>query len=215
MSNANIKTQKVIKPESSYEMIIGLEVHAQIISNSKLFSNAPVSFDGEPNKYVSPIDMAMPGMLPTLNQKCIEQAIKTGLALNCKINEYSVFDRKNYFYPDLPQGYQISQFSHPIVGNGYIELENKRNIRIARIHIEQDAGKSIHDQNPRYSYIDLNRAGIGLMEIVTEPDFKSVNEVTEFMKNLRLILRYLGTCDGDMDKGSLRCDVNISVRQAG
>jgi aspartyl-tRNA(Asn)/glutamyl-tRNA(Gln) amidotransferase subunit B len=202
-----------------WEMVIGLEVHAQVISNSKLFSGAPTDFGAEPNTQVSFIDAGYPGMLPTLNEKCIEQAVKTGLGLNAEINLMSIFDRKNYFYPDLPAGYQISQFHHPIVGKGTIFLNmpdgNVKEVGITRIHLEQDAGKSLHDQSPNESFIDLNRAGVALMEIVSEPDIRSSEEAGEYLKKLRSILRYLGTCDGDMEKGSLRCDANVSVRRVG
>ncbi len=200
-----------------WEIIIGLEIHAQIVSSSKLFSTSPTEFNGEQNTQVSFLDAGMPGMLPVLNIKCVEQAVKTGLGLNSRINYTSVFDRKSYFYPDLPQGYQISQFNKPIVEGGVVtihlpEEQFPKDIRITRIHIEQDAGKSIHDQNPYKTFIDLNRAGIGLMEIVTEPDLRSPEEAAEFMRKLRSILRYLGTCDGNMEQGSLRCDANVSVR---
>lgn len=202
-----------------WEVIIGLEIHAQVISNSKLFSASSTAFGSEPNTQVSFIDAAMPGMLPTLNKKCIEQAIRTGLGLNAEINLISIFDRKNYFYPDLPQGYQISQFKHPIVGKGKVKVDmtdgSSKEIGITRIHLEQDAGKSIHDQSPTETFIDLNRSGVALMEIVTEPDIRSSEEAGEFMKKLRSIVRYLDTCDGDMEKGSLRCDANVSVRKAG
>ncbi|PPR37675.1 MAG: Aspartyl/glutamyl-tRNA(Asn/Gln) amidotransferase subunit B [Alphaproteobacteria bacterium MarineAlpha6_Bin4] len=200
-----------------WETVIGLEVHAQIISKSKLFSSASTNFGSEPNTQVSLVDAAMPGMLPVINKDCIEQAIKTGVGLNAKINKFSVFDRKNYFYPDLPQGYQISQFSQPIVGEGYIEIDLKdgssKKIGITRLHLEQDAGKSVHDIEPSKSYIDLNRSGIALMEIVSEPDIRSSEEAQEYVKKLRSILRYIGTCDGNMEEGSLRCDVNISIRK--
>lgn len=201
-----------------WEVVIGLEIHAQIKSNSKLFSSAAANFGAEPNSNVSFVDAAMPGMLPVLNPACVEQAIKTGLALNCEINNISVFDRKNYFYADLPQGYQISQFTQPIVGEGEIVINmpyGDVHIGLERIHIEQDAGKSIHDQSPKHSFVDLNRSGVGLMEIVTKPDFSSANEVTTFLKKLRQIVRYVDSCDGDMDKGSMRCDANISVRRVG
>ena len=202
-----------------WEVVIGLEVHAQISSKSKLFSGSDTEYGAEPNCQVSFVDAAMPGMLPVINEYCIEQAIKTGLGLNAKINNRSVFDRKNYFYADLPQGYQISQFSEPIVGMGKLNIDmadgTSRDIRITRIHLEQDAGKSLHEHSPKYSYIDLNRAGIALMEIVSEPDLRSSFEASEYMKNLRAILRYLGSCDGDMEKGSLRCDANVSVRKLG
>ncbi len=204
---------------TQWEWVIGLEIHAQLSSNSKLFSAAANSFGGAPNTQVSLIDAAMPGMLPVLNQYCVHQAIKTGLALNAHINTHSHFDRKNYFYPDLPQGYQISQFYRPIVQNGYINITLKdgslKTVRINRLHLEQDAGKSIHDQSALYSFIDLNRAGIGLMEIVTDPDISSAAEAAEVVKKIRTILRYIGSCDGDMEKGSLRCDANVSVRKTG
>ncbi|MBP9792061.1 MAG: Asp-tRNA(Asn)/Glu-tRNA(Gln) amidotransferase subunit GatB [Rickettsiales bacterium] len=202
-----------------WEVVIGLEIHAQVVSESKLFSGASTKFGGGPNTQVSVVDAAMPGMLPVLNEQCVVQAIKTGLGLNAKINKVSAFDRKNYFYADLPQGYQISQFYHPIVGEGVLEIDldenNTKSVRIERIHLEQDAGKSIHDQSPTESFIDLNRSGIALMEIVTKPDLRSANEAAEFIKKLRNILRYLGTCDGDMEKGSLRCDANVSIRKPG
>ena len=202
-----------------WETVIGLEIHAQIISKSKLFSGASTNFGSEPNTQVSLVDAAMPGMLPVINKDCVEQAIKTGLGLNAQINKRSVFDRKNYFYPDLPQGYQISQFTQPIVGKGSIEIDLKdgssKKIGITRLHLEQDAGKSVHDLEPNKSYIDLNRSGIALMEIVSEPDIRSAEEAQEYVKKLRSILRYIGTCDGNMEEGSLRCDVNISVRKKG
>src|SRR5690606_29513475 len=195
-----------------WEVIIGLEVHAQVSSKSKLFSGAPNDFGAEPNENVSLVDAAMPGMLPVLNEFCVEQAVKTGLGLNAQINRYSVFDRKNYFYPDLPQGYQISQFSHPIVGQGLVEIDlddgQTKAVRITRLHLEQDAGKSLHEHSPRYTYIDLNRSGVALMEIVTEPDMRSPQEAAAFMKKLRAILRYLGTCEADLEKGNMRCDAN-------
>lgn len=202
-----------------WEMVIGLEVHAQVVSNSKLFSGTPTDFGAEPNTQVSFIDAGYPGMLPTLNEKCVEQAVKTGLGLNAKINLVSIFDRKNYFYPDLPSGYQISQFYHPIVGSGKIYLDmadgSVKEVGITRIHLEQDAGKSLHDQSPNESFIDLNRSGVALMEIVSEPDIRTSEEAGEYLKKLRSIVRYLGTCDGDMEKGSLRCDANVSVRRVG
>ena len=192
-------------------------MHAQIISESKLFSGASTNFGSEPNTQVSLVDAAMPGMLPVINKDCVEQAIKTGLGLNAQINKRSIFDRKNYFYPDLPQGYQISQFTQPIVGKGSIQIDLKdgtsKKIGITRLHLEQDAGKSVHDVEPSKSYIDLNRSGIALMEIVSEPDIRSAEEAQEYVKKLRSILRYIGTCDGNMEEGSLRCDVNISVRK--
>ena len=201
-----------------WEFVIGLEVHAQVASKSKLFSGSSVEFGAEPNSHVSFVDAAMPGMLPVINKFCVEQAIKTGLAIEAQINLRSVFDRKNYFYADLPQGYQISQFLDPIVGKGRIIIDlpdgSKKEIGVTRIHLEQDAGKSLHDQNPRYSYIDLNRSGVALMEIVSEPDMRSPEEAAEFLKKLRTILRYIGTCDADMEKGMMRCDANVSVRKA-
>lgn len=200
-----------------WEVIIGLEIHAQIVSQSKLFSPAATSFGAEPNSQVTYVDAGMPGMLPILNKFCVEQAIRTGLGLNATINKVSRFDRKNYFYADLPAGYQISQFYEPIVGPGYLDVEladgHTKRIRIARLHLEQDAGKSIHDQHPQFSFIDLNRAGIALMEIVTEPDMRTAEDVTQFVKKLRTLLRYLGTCDGNMEEGSMRVDVNVSVRR--
>jgi aspartyl-tRNA(Asn)/glutamyl-tRNA(Gln) amidotransferase subunit B len=202
-----------------WEIILGLEVHAQVISKSKLFSGAATEFGAEPNTQVSLVDAAMPGMLPVINEVCIEQAVKTGLGLNAEINRRSVFDRKNYFYADLPAGYQISQYLQPIVGHGTIILDlpegRTREVGITRLHLEQDAGKSLHDQHPTKSYIDLNRAGVALMEIVSEPDMRSAEEAAAYIKKLRSILRYLGTCDGDMEKGNLRCDVNVSVRKPG
>jgi aspartyl-tRNA(Asn)/glutamyl-tRNA(Gln) amidotransferase subunit B len=201
-----------------WEVVIGLEIHAQVTSKAKLFSGSSTEFGAEPNVQVSFVDAAMPGMLPVLNKFCVEQAVKTGLGLNAKINLVSAFDRKNYFYPDLPQGYQISQFYHPIVGAGVVDIMvdgEKKSINIERIHLEQDAGKSIHDQSPDSSYVDLNRCGIALMEIVSAPDMRSPKEAAEYVKKLRAILRYLGTCDGDMEKGSMRCDANVSVRKVG
>jgi len=202
-----------------WEIVIGLEVHAQINSESKLFSGSSTSFGAEPNTQVSLVDAAMPGMLPVLNEECVRQAIRTGLGLKAKINLRSIFDRKNYFYADLPQGYQISQFSDPVVGEGTVVLDMKdgtsREVGVERIHIEQDAGKSMHDQSPDSSFIDLNRSGIALMEIVSKPDMRSGEEAAEYMKKLRTIVRYLETCDGDMEKGSMRCDANISVRPVG
>jgi len=202
-----------------WEIIIGLEMHAQVISNAKLFSGASTDFGAEPNTQVSFVDAGFPGMLPVLNEKCIEQAVKTGLGINAKINLRSVFDRKNYFYPDLPTGYQISQFYHPIVEHGkvYLDMPNGvvKEVGVTRIHLEQDAGKSLHDQSPNETFIDLNRAGVALMEIVSEPDLRSSEEAGEYVRKLRSIVRYLGTCDGDMEKGSLRCDANVSVRRVG
>ncbi len=202
-----------------WEVVIGLEVHAQIISKSKLFSGAPTAYGAEPNTQVSLVDAAMPGMLPVINEYCIEQAVRTGLGLRAKINLTSVFDRKNYFYADLPQGYQISQLYHPIVGEGTVVLDladgTTREGGIERLHMEQDAGKSLHDQDPKRSFIDLNRSGTALMEIVSRPDLKSPEDVGAYLRKLRSILRYLGTCDGNMDEGSMRCDVNVSVRKVG
>lgn len=199
-----------------WEIVIGLEVHAQVNSKAKLFSGASTEFGGEPNSHVSLVDAAMPGMLPVVNQECIAQAIRTGLGLKAKINLTSAFDRKNYFYPDLPQGYQISQLYHPIVGEGEVEIdidgESKR-VGIERLHLEQDAGKSIHDMHPDYSYVDLNRSGVALMEIVSKPDMRSAKEAQAYVTKLRTLLRYLDTCDGDMEKGNLRADVNVSVRK--
>jgi aspartyl-tRNA(Asn)/glutamyl-tRNA(Gln) amidotransferase subunit B len=202
-----------------WEIILGLEVHAQVISEAKLFSGAATAFGAEPNSQVSLVDAAFPGMLPVINKRCVEQAVRTGLGLKAEINLKSVFDRKNYFYADLPAGYQISQYSQPIVGKGTITLDmpdgSKRHVGITRLHLEQDAGKSLHDQHPSKSYIDLNRSGIALMEIVSEPDLRSAEEAAAYLKKLRSILRYLGTCDGNMEEGSMRCDVNVSVRKPG
>ncbi len=202
-----------------WEMVIGLEAHAQVTSESKLFSGAATAFGAEPNSQVSLVDAAMPGMLPVINGHSVEQAVKTGLALNAEINLTSVFERKNYFYPDLPQGYQISQYLQPIVGEGTIELDlpdgATKRVGIERLHMEQDAGKSLHDQHPALTYIDLNRAGVTLMEIVSKPDMGSAEEAAAYMAKLRSIMRYLGTCDGNMEEGSLRCDVNLSMRRPG
>ena len=201
-----------------WEVVIGLEVHAQIVSKAKLFSGAATEFGAEPNSQVSLVDAAMPGMLPVINEVCIEQAVRTGLGLNAKINLHSVFERKNYFYPDLPQGYQISQFLEPIVGEGVVTLdmpEGPRDIGVERLHMEQDAGKSLHDQDPKRTFIDLNRSGVALMEIVSKPDLRSPAEAGAYMRKMRAILRYLGTCDGNMEQGSLRCDANVSVRPVG
>ena len=203
----------------TWEVVVGLEVHAQVASKAKLFSGAATAFGAEPNTQVSFVDAAFPGMLPVINRVCVEQAVKTGLGLNAEIHRVSRFDRKNYFYADLPAGYQISQFAHPIVGKGEIEVEladgSTRSIGITRLHLEQDAGKSLHDQHPTKTYIDLNRAGVALMEIVSEPDIRSPEEAGAYVRKLRSILRYLGTCDGNMEEGSLRADVNVSVRKAG
>ncbi len=205
--------------KGKWEVVVGLEIHCQIISQSKIFSGASTEFGDDPNVNVSFVDAGMPGMLPTLNKQCVHQAVKTGLGLNAKINKYSEFSRKNYFYADLPSGYQITQFRFPIVGEGSIRIDlsdgSSKMIGIERMHIEQDAGKSIHDLSPHKSFIDLNRAGVGLMEIVTKPDFRAPEEAGAFLRKLRSILRYLGTCDGNMDEGSMRCDVNVSVRPYG
>ena len=204
--------------KAKWEVVIGLEVHAQVTSNSKLFSGSSTKFGAEPNTQVSLVDSAFPGMLPVINEYCIQQAVKTGLGLNAKINSYSVFDRKNYFYADLPQGYQISQYKNPIVGEGRITLDlpnGTKTIGIERLHLEQDAGKSIHDLDPSNTYVDLNRSGVALMEIVSKPDLRSPDEVNAYIKKLRSIMRYLGTCDGNMQEGSLRADVNVSVRKEG
>ena len=204
---------------SDWEVVIGMEVHAQVTSKSKLFSGASTAFGGPPNDHVSLVDAAMPGMLPVINEYCLEQAVKTGLGLDAEIHLNSVFDRKNYFYPDLPQGYQISQYKHPIVGEGvvHVDMPDGRtvDVGIERIHLEQDAGKSIHDLHPTMSYVDLNRSGVALMEIVSKPDLRSSDEARAYVTKLRTILRYLGTCDGNMEEGSLRADVNVSVRKPG
>jgi aspartyl-tRNA(Asn)/glutamyl-tRNA(Gln) amidotransferase subunit B len=202
-----------------WEVVIGLEVHAQVTAQAKLFSGAATAFGAAPNTQVSPVDAGFPGMLPVINRHVVEQAVKTGLGLDAQINLFSVFDRKNYFYPDLPAGYQISQYQQPIVGRGRVILDmpdgSTRAVGITRLHLEQDAGKSLHDQHPRETYVDLNRAGIGLMEIVSEPDLRSAEEAGLYLRKLRSILRYLGTCDGNMEEGSLRCDCNVSVRHPG
>jgi len=211
---------KTIKGETGeWEIVIGMEVHAQVLSKAKLFSGASTEFGAEPNSHVSFVDAAMPGMLPVINRFCVEQAVKTGLGLKAQINNRSVFDRKNYFYPDLPQGYQISQFKNPIVGEGEILLDMKDGetirVGIERLHLEQDAGKSLHDQHPDMSFVDLNRSGTALMEIVSKPHMRSSEEAAAFLKKLRAIVRYLGTCDGNMDEGSMRADVNVSVCKPG
>ena len=210
----------LIKGETGdWEMVIGLEIHAQVLSASKLFSGAATTFGADPNSQVSPVDAGMPGMLPVINGLCVESAVRTGLGLNARINLMSVFERKNYFYPDLPQGYQISQYQHPIVGEGQIEIDladgSTKTVRVERLHLEQDAGKSLHDQHPSKSYVDLNRSGNPLMEIVSKPDMHSAEEAAAYVTKIRAIVRYLGTCDGNMDEGSLRCDVNLSVRRPG
>jgi aspartyl-tRNA(Asn)/glutamyl-tRNA(Gln) amidotransferase subunit B len=219
--NAPVNIKKLIKGATAdWEVVIGLEIHAQVNSEAKLFSGASTRFGSEPNSNVSLVDAAMPGMLPVINEECVRQAIRTGLGLKAQINNRSVFDRKNYFYPDLPQGYQISQFAHPIVGEGEVIVDvpgypEPITVRIERLHLEQDAGKSIHDQDPRSSFVDLNRSGVALMEIVSKPDMRSSEEAKAYVTKLRTILRYLETCDGDMEKGNLRADVNVSVRKPG
>jgi aspartyl-tRNA(Asn)/glutamyl-tRNA(Gln) amidotransferase subunit B len=218
--DAQRKPSKLVKGATGdWEVVIGLEVHAQVTSQSKLFSGASTEFGGAPNSHVSLVDAAMPGMLPMINEECIKQAIRTGLGLKARINLKSVFDRKNYFYPDLPQGYQISQYKSPIVGEGevVVDMPDSDAIRIGieRLHLEQDAGKSLHDQHPTMSFVDLNRSGVALMEIVSKPELRSSDEAKAYVSKLRTILRYLGTCDGDMEKGNLRADVNVSVRRPG
>jgi aspartyl-tRNA(Asn)/glutamyl-tRNA(Gln) amidotransferase subunit B len=214
-----VKPAKLIKGTTGdWEVVIGMEVHAQVTSRAKLFSGAATAFGGEPNSHVSLVDAAMPGMLPVINAECVAQAVRTGLGLNAKINLRSVFDRKNYFYPDLPQGYQISQYKSPVVGEGEVTVDlpdHSITVGIERLHLEQDAGKSLHDQHPSMSFVDLNRSGVALMEIVSKPDLRSADEAKAFVAKLRSILRYLGTCDGDMEKGNLRADVNVSVRRPG
>jgi aspartyl-tRNA(Asn)/glutamyl-tRNA(Gln) amidotransferase subunit B len=218
--SATTETKNLIEGKTGpWEIVIGLEVHAQVLSKSKLFSGASIEFGAEPNTQVSLVDAAMPGMLPVINGFCVEQAVRTGLGLKAQINARSVFDRKNYFYPDLPQGYQISQYTQPVVGKGELIIDlpggESRTVGITRLHLEQDAGKSIHDLDPRLTFVDLNRSGTALMEIVSEPDMRSAEEAAAYIKKLRSILRYLGTCDGNMDEGSLRADVNVSVRKPG
>jgi aspartyl-tRNA(Asn)/glutamyl-tRNA(Gln) amidotransferase subunit B len=220
MKNMQTEPSKLIKGSTGdWEVVIGMEVHAQVSSNSKLFSGASTEFGGAPNSHVSLVDAAMPGMLPVINEECVRQAIRTGLGLQAKINLKSVFDRKNYFYPDLPQGYQISQYKSPVVGEGEVLVDladgDTVTVGIERLHLEQDAGKSVHDKHPQYSYVDLNRSGVALMEIVSKPDIRSSEQAMAYVGKLRAILRYLGTCDGDMEKGSLRADVNVSVRKPG
>ncbi|MSO68144.1 MAG: Asp-tRNA(Asn)/Glu-tRNA(Gln) amidotransferase subunit GatB [Pseudolabrys sp.] len=217
---AQSKPDRLIKGASGdWEVVIGMEVHAQVTSKSKLFSGASTEFGGAPNSHVSLVDAAMPGMLPVINEECVKQAIRTGLGLQAQINLKSVFDRKNYFYPDLPQGYQISQYKSPVVGEGEVTVDlpdgESVTVGIERLHLEQDAGKSLHDRNPALSYVDLNRSGVALMEIVSKPDLRSSEQAKAFITKLRSILRYLGTCDGDMEKGGLRADVNVSVRKPG
>ncbi|RYE32556.1 MAG: Asp-tRNA(Asn)/Glu-tRNA(Gln) amidotransferase subunit GatB [Hyphomicrobiales bacterium] len=221
--NAHVRPadpKKLIKGATGdWEIVIGMEIHAQVTSNAKLFSGASTGFGAEPNAHVSLVDAAMPGMLPVINAECVRQAVRTGLGLNAQINNRSIFDRKNYFYPDLPQGYQISQYKSPIVGEGEIVVDlsptEQITVGIERLHLEQDAGKSIHDQHPTMSFVDLNRSGVALMEIVSKPDLRSADEAKAYVSKLRTILRYLGTCDGDMEKGNLRADVNVSVRKPG
>jgi aspartyl-tRNA(Asn)/glutamyl-tRNA(Gln) amidotransferase subunit B len=218
--NATLDPKKLISGATGdWEVVIGMEIHAQVTSQSKLFSGASTAFGGDQNSHVSLVDAAMPGMLPVINEECVKQAVRTGLGLNAEINLRSVFDRKNYFYPDLPQGYQISQYKYPIVGEGVVLVDlpdgTQINVGIERLHLEQDAGKSLHDQHPTMSYVDLNRSGVALMEIVSKPDLRSSEEARAYVTKLRTILRYLGTCDGNMDEGSLRADVNVSVRRPG
>ena len=216
--SSNNKNYLIKRDDKEYEVIIGLEVHAQVLSESKLFSSSPTKFGSEPNTQVSLVDAAFPGMLPVINEFCIKQAVKTGIGLNAKINNRSIFDRKNYFYADLPQGYQISQYKNPIVGEGSVTLDmhnGEKTVGIERLHLEQDAGKSIHDIDPNNTLVDLNRSGVALMEIVSKPDLRSLDEVNAYIKKLRSIMRYLGTCDGNMQEGSLRADVNVSVRKKG
>src|SRR3981189_2682432 len=218
--NAPAKRSKLIKGATGdWEVIVGLEVHAQVTSEAKLFSGASTAFGGDPNSHVSLVDAAMPGMLPVINAECVRQAVRTGLGLKATINLKSVFDRKNYFYPDLPQGYQISQYKSPIVGEGEVAVATPDGetikVGIERLHLEQDAGKSLHDQHPDLSLVDLNRSGVALMEIVSKPDLRSAEEAKAYVGKVRTILRYLGTCDGDMEKGSLRADVSVSVRRSG
>ena len=224
MQNA-VKEKAKAKPSNlmagatgDWEVIVGLEVHAQVATHAKLFSGASTEFGAEPNSHVSLVDAAMPGMLPVINEACVAQAVRTGLGLKAQIHLNSIFDRKNYFYPDLPQGYQISQYKNPVVGEGEVVIDidgESKTVGIERLHLEQDAGKSIHDQHPDYSYVDLNRSGVALMEIVSRPDMRSAREAQAYVTKLRTILRYLGTCDGDMEKGNLRADVNVSVRKPG
>ena len=218
--NTHAKPSKLIKGATGdWEVVVGMEIHAQVTSNSKLFSGASTAFGGEQNSHVSLVDAAMPGMLPVINEECVKQAIRTGLGLKAQINLYSVFDRKNYFYPDLPQGYQISQYKSPIVGEGEVIVDvtptEQIRVGIERLHLEQDAGKSLHDQSATESFVDLNRSGVALMEIVSKPDIRSAEEARAYVSKLRTILRYLGTCDGNMEEGSLRADVNVSVRRPG
>ncbi|MDA9496732.1 Asp-tRNA(Asn)/Glu-tRNA(Gln) amidotransferase subunit GatB [Bradyrhizobium sp. CCBAU 11357] len=218
--NADATPHKLLKGSTGdWEMVIGMEIHAQVTSNAKLFSGASTAFGGEPNSHVSLVDVAMPGMLPVINEECVRQAVRTGLGLNAQINLRSVFDRKNYFYPDLAQGYQISQYKSPVVGEGEVIIDldggQTATIGIERLHLEQDPGKMLHDRSPSLSYIDFNRSGVALMEIVSKPDIRDAEQAKAYVTKLRSIMRYLGTCDGDMEKGSLRADVNVSVRRPG
>jgi aspartyl-tRNA(Asn)/glutamyl-tRNA(Gln) amidotransferase subunit B len=218
--NTHAKPSKLIKGATGdWEIVVGMEIHAQVNSRSKLFSGASTAFGGDPNSHVSLVDAAMPGMLPVINEECVKQAVRTGLGLKARINNRSTFDRKNYFYPDLPQGYQISQFKSPIVGEGEVIVDvsptEQITVGIERLHLEQDAGKSLHDQSPTDSFVDLNRSGVALMEIVSKPDIRSADEARAYVTKLRTILRYIGSCDGDMEKGNLRADVNVSVRRPG
>ena len=219
MSEAGGREDLIEGATGLWEVVVGLEVHAQVLSQAKLFSGASAAYGGAPNCHVSPIDAGMPGMLPSVNRFCIEQAVKTGLGLKAEISRVSVFERKNYFYPDLPNGYQISQYAHPIVGHGQLVIDlaggRSKTVGITRLHLEMDAGKSLHDQVPDATLVDLNRSGVALMEIVSEPDIRSAEQAVAFMRKLRSILRYLGTCDGNMEEGSLRCDANVSVRRPG
>jgi aspartyl-tRNA(Asn)/glutamyl-tRNA(Gln) amidotransferase subunit B len=219
MTARSAKSNLIKGATGDWEVVIGMEIHAQVTSQSKLFSGASTAFGGEPNSHVSLVDAAMPGMLPVINAECVKQAVRTGLGLKARINLKSVFDRKNYFYPDLPQGYQISQYKSPIVGEGEVVVDMPEGesvtVGIERVHLEQDAGKSLHDRHPTSSFVDLNRAGVALMEIVSKPDLRSSEQAKAFVAKLRTILRYLGTCDGDMEKGNLRADVNVSVRKPG
>src|SRR3981081_4422594 len=219
MNAPHAKSKHIKGATGDWEVVIGMEVHAQVTSQSKLFSGASTAFGGEPNSHVSLVEAPMPGMLPVINEECVRQAVRTGLGLKAQVNLKSVFDRKNYFYPDLPQGYQISQYKSPVVGEGegVVDLADGETVTVGieRLHLEQDAGKSLHDRHPTMSFVDLNRAGVALMEIVSKPDLRSANDAKAYVAKLRSILRYLGTCDGDMEKGSLRADVNVSVRKPG
>src|SRR5579864_8279191 len=219
MATENASAKLIKGATGDWEVIVGLEVHAQVTSRSKLFSGASTAFGGEPNSHVSLVDAAIPGMLPVINRACVAQAVRTGLGLKATINRRSTFDRKNYFYPDLPQGYQISQYKSPIVGEGEIEVDltpdHSIRVGIERLHLEQDAGKSLHDQSPTMSFVDLNRSGVALMEIVSKPDLRSADEAKAYVGKLRTLLRYIGSSDGDMEKGNLRADVNVSVRRPG